>query len=161
MDPLILVSILDAYPLSKAEVANYPLLGKAAKDTGTLFVKRDEKSSRKAILLEMETHFKRGKSIMIFPEGTTSSNLTCLPFRQGGIALARSTGIPVVPVALIFPSDAYFWDDGGLMGHFRSFVSHPKSHVIVKFGQPIRFQPDDQDLVKVEHTVRQMLLSKY
>ena len=39
-------------------------------------------------------------SIMIFPEGTRSPDGGLLPFKLGAFELARSTGAPILPIAI-------------------------------------------------------------
>lgn len=41
------------------------------------------------------------KIILMFPEGTRSDGTGLLPFRFGAFNLARDTGVPIVPVALV------------------------------------------------------------
>jgi long-chain acyl-CoA synthetase len=58
----------------------------------------------------------RGYSVMIFPEGTRSSDGELHPFRPGIGLLAQQSRVPVVPVALIGLSEM----SGGKTGWFRS-----------------------------------------
>jgi len=41
-----------------------------------------------------------GKSVVMFPEGTRSTDLRLLPFKRGGFMLALKAGVPVVPVTI-------------------------------------------------------------
>lgn len=45
--------------------------------------------------------------IMVFPEGTRSKDLTLGPFKPGAASLAISTGVPIIPVALIGAGEAH------------------------------------------------------
>jgi 1-acyl-sn-glycerol-3-phosphate acyltransferase len=39
-------------------------------------------------------------SVMIFPEGTRSSTMDLLPFKDGAFRLAIDAGVPILPLAL-------------------------------------------------------------
>ncbi len=57
--------------LSKAEVARWPVIGWLARSVGTLFIRRGGGESRQKAE-EIRAHLARGRSILVFPEGTTT-----------------------------------------------------------------------------------------
>lgn len=90
--------------LSKAEVANWPFIGWLARQAGTLFIKRGggEAPKRRA---DITASLQSGQSVHVFPEGTTSSGLTVLPFFPRLIGAAAAAGVPVVPVSIAYLRD--------------------------------------------------------
>lgn len=69
---------------------------------GVIFVDRKEKEDKAASKQAMITYLERGRSVVIFPEGTwnLTENQLMLPMKWGIIDVARKTGSEVVPVNL-------------------------------------------------------------
>lgn len=123
IDPIILLREVDAYPVAKAEVSGWPVIGQGAKMAGILYVKRESASSRGETLRLIGEKIAEGFQVLIFPEGTTSDLTGTLPFRKGGFQLAARAGFPVVPVAFLFEDPADYWigDDTFLRHALRRF----------------------------------------
>ena len=126
LDPIILLRDVDAYPVAKAEVASWPVLGKGARMAGILYVQRENSASRSDILRLIGRRIEAGFQVMIFPEGTTSGLPGTLPFRKGAFQLAARSGFPVVPVALFFADEKDFWIEN------ESFLTHAKRRFLEK-----------------------------
>lgn len=109
LDPIFVLCDTPAYPVAKAELADWPLLGKGAELAGILYLKRESVHSRAGTLQKIQQVIDRGFPVLIYPEGTTSSLNTTLPFKKGVFLLAAKSGIPVVPVALCFAEAADYW----------------------------------------------------
>ena len=150
IDPLVLGAVMHAYPLSKAEVGKYPLLGKAAKYTGIILVNRENKGSRSAALQAIADHLKKEISVLIFPEGTTSDLPTTQPFKPGVFKLAAELKIPVCPIAVIYTDRRHHWTHGSLLDHFLARFGEKRTDVQVHFGESSVFSDADQ----ARHTTR-------
>ncbi|MCW5921232.1 MAG: 1-acyl-sn-glycerol-3-phosphate acyltransferase [Saprospiraceae bacterium] len=109
LDPILMLRDVDAYPVAKAELADWPVIGKGALLAGILYLRRDHSGSRANALRLMEEKIRVGFQIILFPEGTTSGVHGTLPFKKGVFQLAARTGIPIVPAALIFHDKNDFW----------------------------------------------------
>lgn len=118
LDPILMLCDVDGYPVAKAELSEWPLIGKGAKMAGILYLHRDHSGSRASTLRLMEGKVREGFPVIIFPEGTTSGLSGTLPFKKGVFQLAAKSNIPVVPVALIFADKEDFW-----LGE-ETFLSH-------------------------------------
>ena len=66
--------------ISKAEVAGWPVIGFLARQTGTLFIRRDAREAR-AQTTVLETRLKAGHPLLFFPEGTSTDGLRVLAFK--------------------------------------------------------------------------------
>jgi long-chain acyl-CoA synthetase len=82
-------------------------------------------------LVRAETLLAQGKSVLLFPEGTRSTDGAQHAFRHGVGHLLLHTGVPVVPVAIV-----------------GAYAAWPKGHrwprrrpIRVAFGQPWRPEP--------------------
>lgn len=68
---------------------------------GTLPVHRTEAGSYAALLAAAKPALAQGRTVVIYPEGTRSTDGAVSDFRSGAIRLARDCGVPVAPVALL------------------------------------------------------------
>ena len=64
-------------------------------------VHRGERGAYDALLAAATPVLRRGDVVVVFPEGTRSTDGTLGDFRSGAARLARDLGVPVVPVALV------------------------------------------------------------
>ncbi|MEP6647301.1 MAG: lysophospholipid acyltransferase family protein, partial [Saprospiraceae bacterium] len=71
IDPFVILVHVEANVVAKAEILKWPLVGLGGNMAGTIFVRRDEKTSRHATLIAVRAALEEGMSILIFPEGTT------------------------------------------------------------------------------------------
>ena len=85
--------------LSKAEVGNWPIIGWLARQAGTLFIQRGSGQARR-IKTEIRRCLNAGESVLVFPEGTTSSGLAVLPIHGFLLAAARDANAPIQPITI-------------------------------------------------------------
>ncbi len=141
LDPLVFLSRTACVPISKSELASWPLLGAVARRTGVLFVERSSAGSRLAVMRAAERVFRDGGIVLNFPEGTTTDGSTVLRFRKGLFEVARALGVPVIPAALRYrPAQLAWIGDATFVPHYLHFASLAGSSVEVRFGDPISSQ---------------------
>jgi len=80
--------------------AAYPLLGAAIRGASANIVNRGSWRSRADSGQAMVDALAGGRSLLVFPEGTTADDGTMLPFRNGAFRAAARTARPVVPIAI-------------------------------------------------------------
>lgn len=149
LDPILMLCHVNAYPVAKAELADWPVIGKGAKLAGILYLRREHSGSRANALRLMEEKLKEGFPIIIFPEGTTSGEPGTLPFKKGVFQLAARINFPIVPVAVIFPDPRDFWTGTESFGSHagRRFLEKTIAAKVV-YGQPL--QGNDPDVLMAE-----------
>ena len=86
--------------VSKASNFRIPLLGWMMSMCGYVPLVRGDRGSREQMLAECARQIAGGSSIMMFPEGTRSSDGELREFKRGAFALAVQAGVPVVPVVV-------------------------------------------------------------
>ena len=118
MDPVAALHFVNAYPLSKAEVIKYPLIGLGARLTGVLFVERNNADSRKGAKTAIIQTFKSGFSTLIYPEGTTKASPVTDQFKKGSFVIAAEMKIPVVPIAIEYKDENDHWIKRGLWDQY-------------------------------------------
>ena len=86
--------------IAKKELFEIPLFGPSMRRGG--YIPLDRGDGRKALqsMDEAAATIRLGKSVVMFPEGTRSTNTKLLPFKRGGFILARKAGVPVIPVTI-------------------------------------------------------------
>lgn len=105
LDILAIDAVEPARFVSKAEVRHWPLFGRIAVATGTLFIERERARDALRVVHQMAAALQAGDTLAVFPEGTTSDGRALLPFHANLLQAAIATATPVQPVALRF-SDA-------------------------------------------------------
>lgn len=84
----------------KKELFDIPVFGSAMSRGGYLPLdRRDPHKALKSMEKAVDV-IRSGKSVVIFPEGTRSTDFRLLPFKRGGFMLAFRAGVPVVPVTI-------------------------------------------------------------
>jgi len=84
--------------MAKHVLARVPVFGWSMWAAGFIFVNRSNAEKSRQSIDAAADSVKKGKSVLIFPEGTRSDDGQLLPFKKGGFVLAVKTGVQVVPV---------------------------------------------------------------
>jgi 1-acyl-sn-glycerol-3-phosphate acyltransferase len=86
--------------LAKEELFKIPIFGHSMIRGG--YIPIDRSDGRKALKsLDAAAQLIRGgRCVLIFPEGTRTTDGQLLPFKRGGFILAAKAGVPVVPIAI-------------------------------------------------------------
>ena len=72
---------------------------------GVLPVRRSGDSGYADLLAAVRPALRAGRTVVIYPEGTRSTDGTIAEFRSGAVRLARECGVPLVPVAVMGTAD--------------------------------------------------------
>lgn len=86
--------------VSKAEVGDWPLVGRLVTAGGTLYLKREKRRDAKRVLTLMSEALAAGGTLAVFPEGTTGEGRHLLAFHGNLLQSAIDAHVPVQPVAL-------------------------------------------------------------
>src|SRR5262247_4153513 len=86
--------------IAKKELLWVPFFGWAMWAAKHIAVDRSDRSGALAVLAKARRQIDQGISIVVFPEGTRSSDGRLLPFKRGGFLLAVKTKMPIVPVTI-------------------------------------------------------------
>jgi 1-acyl-sn-glycerol-3-phosphate acyltransferase len=80
---------------------------------GVLPVRRSGDGNYASLLAAAGPALKAGRTVVIYPEGTRSTDGTIGEFRSGALRLARDCGVPIVPIAIagtaeVLPKDGRY-----------------------------------------------------
>jgi len=88
--------------VSKADLQSWPLVGKLAEATGTIFIKRGSLFAVHKTLSHLGKIIEQGRKTVFFPEGTTTRGESVNKFNSGLFESANSAMCPVQPVAISY-----------------------------------------------------------
>ncbi|MCK5874847.1 MAG: 1-acyl-sn-glycerol-3-phosphate acyltransferase [Alcanivoracaceae bacterium] len=140
--------------LSKAEVRDWPLIGLLAQAVGTLFIRRGSgESQRKSE--EIADHLSLGRTVLIFPEGTTTDGRTVRRFFPQLFAAPLLAAVPVQPLALRYldeqgeaDGELAFIDDDEFHLHLWKMLRRDQIRVRLSWGAPLVAGSDREQLAR-------------
>jgi 1-acyl-sn-glycerol-3-phosphate acyltransferase len=103
---------------------------------GYVFINRKNRKAAYRSMTEAGKRIRKGRSVLVFPEGTRGDSVTLGKFKRGGFVLAQAAQIPVVPVAIygtykVLPRD-----------HFNVYPGR----LGIVFGKPIPPPSTDEEM---------------
>ena len=154
LDPIGVLADTLAWPVAKAEVSKWPLIGKLAKDTGILYVKRESKDSRTNTAKAIVDALKRGLIILNYPEGTTQPEPVTLPFKKGAFRIAAAEGFPIYPVAVLYSKKEAAWiADDTFLPHFMRTFRHKHLTMYQSYGPPMEGEDAEALLARAQNWI--------
>jgi 1-acyl-sn-glycerol-3-phosphate acyltransferase len=138
IDSVCIFQYLDACPVVKAEVRKWPLVGFGLVHSGTVFVDRKSKESRRETRTQIADLIIKRISTIVFVEGTTYVGPDAGEFRPGTFMTAAEGDFDVVPIAIEFENEELAWvGESTFIPHFlRIFKKYDEIKVKVAFGEP-------------------------
>lgn len=154
LDIVVLASLRPCVFVSKAEVAEMPVLGWMTTNSGTVYVERGRGGSAMRASNGMREAMDAGLPVVFFPEGTTANGKKLLKFHTGLIAQALLAKAPMTAAFLKYSltenngpgvdvSRDVCWGDKPLLAHVFGFLGLKGVQTEVRFGNgPIAFSGD-------------------
>lgn len=111
----------------KKELLRIPLFGSAIRGTGAISLDRKDREGSVRRLKEGTSKLGGGWSVLIYPEGTRSSDGRLQPLKKGAFMMAVQTGIPILPVTC----------NGAFKVMPKNTLVIKAGHITVTIGDPI------------------------
>ena len=86
--------------VSKSDIGKVPFIGWNMKLNQYVFLERGDLKSIKEMMRKCKEWLTKGSSVMLFPEGTRSSDGRMQPFRDGAFKLALDCNVELVPMVI-------------------------------------------------------------
>jgi 1-acyl-sn-glycerol-3-phosphate acyltransferase len=97
-DVIVLAAELPRYSfIAKSELRKIPLFGYGAEAAGIVFLDRDNRKAAFESYKLAAKEVERGRSIVVFPEGTRGRDYHLRPFKKGPFVLAIASQSPIIP----------------------------------------------------------------
>jgi len=138
--------------VSKAEIAEWPVVGWMTTMSGTVYVARGHGGSAMKARKGMQAVVDAGLPVVFFPEGTTTNGSGLLKFHSGLLAQAMESGAPITAAHIQYSleaedksgvtvaDDVCYWGDTKMLPHIFKFLGLRGVRVEVRFAErPIVF----------------------
>jgi 1-acyl-sn-glycerol-3-phosphate acyltransferase len=139
LDVMAINALTETRFLSKADVKHWPVIGVLVTLCGTLYLERGSLSSLRRLNHSLEELLARQRSIVIYPEGTTTDGSKVLPFHGGLFQAALNRQARVQPVAIRYhengelDQEAPYIGDDVFFPHLLRILRRPCTRVTVSF----------------------------
>ena len=136
LDVVALLAVTPVRLVAKHDVRAWPAVGVLAALTGSIFVDRSRPKRLPGTVAEVAAALRAGRSVAVFPEGTTFCGAERGRFRPAVFQAAVDAGAPVVPIAIRYGSpDAAFVGDDTLWSSVRR-VAGLRGLTVTLIGSP-------------------------
>ena len=146
MDILLSLGFFEGTIVSRADLAGWPVIGLAARRTGTLFVDRSDAQSGASVIQAMARALAAGQGICIYPEGTTFPGDEVRPLKSGAFRAALAADAELVPVGLAYRDVEAGFGDDSFATHMRRVAALPTIVAAVEAGAPFRAEGNLDEL---------------
>jgi 1-acyl-sn-glycerol-3-phosphate acyltransferase len=146
LDIFLILATRPASFVSKAEVADWPMIGRLLKGAHTTLIERRRRKAVHEALQQMRHKLNKGLSVAFFPEGTTSDGRGLLPFHANLFEVAMQTKtaqIPLVPTAIRYLQDgricfhAAYISETSLLQSIHTLIASPPIEACVEICAPL------------------------
>lgn len=178
LDIMVIGASFPCYFVAKSDIASWPIFGFLAKIQNTIFVNRKARGSEiNSQVNALSDALNKKKTIILFPEGTTSDGNKILPFKSALLAAAKEsdTYTPYIqPLCIRYNSVAgmpthrqqkpfiAWYGDMDLMPHVKEILAQSPITVELKFGDSFlfsEFESRQQASKFLEENMRQIYAS--
>jgi len=166
-DIIILGSLSPLTFLSRSDVADWPLIGRLSRMSGTLFIDRETKSAIVQVQQQLKDTLEKNKSVLIFPEGGTSDGKQVKPFKSPLYQAAVDSNCEIQSIALEYEhpegyetSPIPYIDDDVFFSHMLGILKQKEINVKVSYTHIISDTENyhRKELATITHqTVRAVL----
>ena len=136
LDIIILLECFGGFVLARHDLAGWPMLGFAARESGTIFVDRNDPRSGVKAIREIRRRLSEGHTVIVFPEGTTHAGDQVHPFQGGALAAVRGLDVELLPVGIAYQPGSEFVNES-FGQHVLRAAQRIRTPVAVCVGTPV------------------------
>lgn len=159
--------------VAKADISGWPVIGFIARITSTIFVSRERRISTGETRDQIRKAMQRGRTVILFAEGTTSDGNRVLPFKSALFGAVHYAGTPVVPLGIAYVRrgglnitrnqrrQIAWYGDMSLLPHYWSIVTGPPIDVTLALAPAITAGDRKTLAREAEARVRAMVVNMW
>jgi lyso-ornithine lipid O-acyltransferase len=139
--------------VSKAEVEQWPLIGRYARWAGSVFVHRHDRADAARANISVADALHNGVPVVLFPEGTTTDGRRVLRFHSTMLQPAIDAAAPVTPCAIHYELEdgdpaleVCWWGSMTLLPHVWNLLGKKIIRVRIAFGETMPAAGDRKQL---------------
>ncbi|MGD0831357.1 MAG: lysophospholipid acyltransferase family protein [Terracidiphilus sp.] len=143
LDVLILSAAMSCFFIAKKEIRRWPIFGKAASMSGTIFIDRSSLASAQSVAAQMVERLREPVPVLLFPEGTSTDGSSVLRFHSRLIDPAMKAGVPITAAAVRYVTDdgtpereLCWYGDDTFVTHLMKVLDVAGFSARVRFGEP-------------------------
>lgn len=145
VDIVALASVCDTFFIAQDDLESWPVLGPMYRTCRHLSIARRQRSAVLKAVEQIAARLRRGFSVCVFLEGTSSGNDRILPFHASLVQSAIDAQVPVVPVGIRWHSrngnvdvseDVAYWKDHVFGSHLFRLAGLSGVEATIAFGSP-------------------------
>ncbi|KZY62518.1 hypothetical protein A3742_04025 [Oleiphilus sp. HI0071] len=151
VDTVILNNAVPLAFVSRHDVEEWPFVGTFTRRMGSIYVDRSNKFQAYRSIPALEQRLSQGRSVIVFPESTTTDGTELLPFYGMFIESAVRVGCYVQPIALKYTDakgyllrEAAYAGDDSFGETLARILKQPKVYAHVSFLDPIDARKHDR-----------------
>jgi len=144
LDILAFSAALPCVFVSKADVADWPIIGRFAEQAGSIFVRREKQGDGSRANASIAECLQNGVCVVLFPEGTTTNGQQILRFHSTMLRPAIDAGQTVTPCAIRYELDdgvvedeICWWGNMTLAPHLLNLLGKRSVKAMITFGEPV------------------------
>ncbi len=138
--------------LAKRELFHIPFMGWSMTAAGYIPVDRASHKSGREAMQRITRVLQKGVSVLLFPEGTRSSDGKIHAFKMGAFKLARDNKVEILPVVV---------DGTGEALPKKSMRVRKKSVFVVSIGKPVSLENfEDASMEEVKEKIRHEMIGR-
>jgi lyso-ornithine lipid O-acyltransferase len=162
LDIMVISAITPAVFVAKREVRSWPALGLCARLAGTLFVDRGRRLQVEEMNRGIQGALDAGALVVLFPEGTSSSGESVLPFKSALLEPAARGGNPLFVGCVQYALDdgdpgeeVCYWGDHTFFPHMLNLMGKQTVRVTMRFA---RFEEEAANRKELAQRLREEIL---
>lgn len=157
IDIILVASQMDCVFIAKREIENWVGMGWLAGRIGTIFIDRKNFQDIPRVIGLIDEALNDGSGVVLFPEGTSSTGETVMPFSPALLEPAARAAYPVSYAAISYetplnepPAHAAvcWWGDMDFAPHFWKLLLMSKFQATIRYGEDAIHADDRKVLAK-------------
>lgn len=143
--------------VAKQEVRSWPVIGTIGEALDVVWIDRTRRRDLLRVIPAMTQALSDGRTVLLFPEGTTTDGRALLPFRSALFEAAVRGALPVVPLAISASAvagdvDALAWyGNETLVANLRRVASLRRVQLTLHVGAPLSTNGDRKRAARDAH----------